>query len=405
MRLNLVLREIHGMDNNWKAQLDNHDDEDDYFSKRRRESQNKEVNTSSSWTNISYRQNVNSETSCKKRPIYNVEENKGPGKKLKHYKFDDDDYVDDLIMKYVRKRSLESIQADSEEPDTKQEEIQEPAQLLPKYQKTDLNRFEDEIKEEEDSLPFPTCLVSELENIKELKQLFFDEPYIEETKFLASLDTNFFQAWGEINLGESVMEKYVNFCRMDGRPMTKEYWTATNRQLRERFLNSLPAFYMLEQIPAPTLFKLFKEKLFLLEILAYMYTFNQDTVEAQMRISLGAKDMLQWEARESHIQPLSCGTLMKHMPLSESGRHYLLHVLKGTERIMANNVVFILTSVLVLCDSPDPHVAPIYQHCLTILQRFLKSFRLSNTEDLRNIQDCVKKLPNILQILSSHNIA
>ena len=128
----------------------------------------------------------------------------------------------------------------------------------------------------------------------------------ETNEVINQLRFKFDSNWSAVNFGEKIISSYMNFCTSK-HEFQPAFWDIVNHNLRQdlllriihgnififfrkRCLNFLTSVDLFKNMPVQAIFRMLRENLYNVSMLAYIYVTNLGSAEDELQFIMGSKD-------------------------------------------------------------------------------------------------------------------
>ena len=136
--------------------------------------------------------------------------------------------------------------------------------------------------------------------------MIFCNGQVETNEMIRQFRSKFESTWSAVNFGEEIISSYMNFCQSK-HEFQPAFWHIVNHNLRQdcinhsnrwqhftifrkRCLSFLTSLDLFQNMPVKDIFRKLRGNLNNVSMLAYIFTTNQNSADAELRFIMGSKD-------------------------------------------------------------------------------------------------------------------
>ena len=260
-----------------------------------------------------------------------------------------------------------------------------------------------EIEELSDKSQYP--VVTSLSNVYKNNYLTSENINDLDNNFLQEMNQTFTKAFGAVNLGETVMSSYIDFCirKTNGDldlSLDPSFYSNCNQQITSKFLNFVSEFDFIN-LSSRKFYRILHSNLPTTKSLFYVYQYNNSNVEEELKLGCGELDLIQWQECPNKPQGVGFSEMVTYINMESTAKLGLIRCLiELWQPIFRDKTVFILTFLLGLLDmEDDDEVRQLRQTVLFILQRYLKGKNYSD-EDMKSVGFILSRLPYLTKLVT-----
>ena len=249
-------------------------------------------------------------------------------------------------------------------------------------------------------------VVTSLSNVHKNNCLNIEHINNLDNNFLQEMNQTFTKAFGAVNLGEAVMNSYIDFCKRKTNgdmdlSLDPSFYSNCNLQIMKKFLNFVSDFDFIN-ISYRKLYKILQSNLPTVKSLFYVFQYNNNSnVEEELKLGCGELDLRQWHECPDKPQGVGFSEMVTYINMEPTAKLGLIRCLiELWQPIFRNKTVFILTFLLGLLDmEEDDEVRQLRQTVLFIMQRYLKG-KLYSDQDMKSVGFILSQLPYLTKLVT-----
>ena len=227
-----------------------------------------------------------------------------------------------------------------------------------------------------------------------------------DNNFLQEMNQTFTKAFGAVNLGEAVMNSYIDFCKRKTNgdmdlSLDPSFYSNCNLQIMKKFLNFVSDFDFIN-LSYRKLYRILQTNLPTVKSLFYVFQYNNNSnVEEELKLGCGELDLRQWHECPNKPQGVGFSEMVTYINMEPTAKLGLIRCLiELWQPIFRNKTVFILTFLLGLLDmEEDDEVRQLRQTVLFIMQRYLKG-KLYSDQDMKSVGFILGRLPYLTELVT-----
>jgi len=221
---------------------------------------------------------------------------------------------------------------------------------------------------------------------------------VEEGRQLTHITDIFTDEWSQINFGPNIVAEYIHFCEYKPE-IPPPFWKTVNLTIRERCLAFISCLEELDQVSSQDQVKLFTRNLDSVEMLAYVFSFNRGSAEAELEFLFGTEDMDMWKARPDNVTAVNLSSMVSFMPISEEEKFDLYtNFMKCLMATLKDKSVYVLMLLITVFDggAEGSAASRLRKNFQTMLSRYLlEKCKASFDEDIMKVYEVMAILPEL----------
>jgi len=316
-----------------------------------------------------------------------------------------DDRETEIILKYIHKKfNRSSLPSESKQEPQRSSVIVASQQFSTTYDlvkvNTDKNQISDENendKEEEEELVLPEMESIDMKDLKDIQTICMSF-LAEEPPFMQEKQQLFYNAWYEVNMGETCMSHFINFVKHRS-SLPLSFFVMSAKQYRERYVSGTCALDLVHEIPQETFVRLLRERLHFVYILTLIMLANLSGTDNLASFLLSNEDMKQWKEEASGTEWPNYKTVLMDVPCSDETKQAMINrMATHVNPVFTDRSVHMMMVVLALFHSEDSDesVRRIHEVALAMLRSYLRANHGEADYSTTRILRCVSDLPAIM---------
>jgi len=319
-----------------------------------------------------------------------------------------DDRETEIILKYIHKKfNRSSLPSGFKQEPQRSSVIVAPPQFstttssydLVKVNKEKNQRDENEKEEEEDELVLPQMESIDMKDLKDIQTICMSF-LAEEPPFMQEKQQLFYNAWYEVNMGETCMSHFINFVKHRS-SLPLSFFVMSAKQYRERYVSGTCALDLVHEVPQETFVRVLRERLHFVYILTLIMLANLSGTDNLASFLLSNEDMIQWKEEASGTEWPNYKTVLMDVPCSEETKLEMFNKMSShVNPVFTDRSVHMMMVVLALFHSEDPDesVRRIHEVALAMLRSYLRANHGEADYSTTRILRCVSDLPAIMRL-------